>query len=193
MALFAGAAQAQDTTKNRGHKGHKSHRSVMASRLNLTDDQKARLKSITEARKAEMETVDKTALTGDQRRAKMKEIQEKYHEQIKSVLTPEQQKQMKSYKFKAKDRKAADNRGNGKEQLESLNLSPDQKDRMAKMRENYKAQFQAIKDNNSLTEEQRKEQMKALKLKQHQEMKSILTKEQAQKMLSNKKPRKETK
>ena len=64
---------------------------------------------------------------------------------------------------------------------------------MAKMRESYKGQFEAIKDNKSLTDEQRKEQMKALKQKQHEEMKSILTKEQAEKIQSSKKPRKETK
>ena len=76
-------------------------------------------------------------------------------------------------------------------EMASLNLSQDQKDRMSKMRESYKGQFQAIRDNKSLTEDQRKEQMKSLKEKQHQEMKSILTKEQAEKMESFKKEHKE--
>ena len=194
IALFAGAAQAQDTTRHKGHKGnHKTQRSMMMGKMNLSEEQKAKLKTINEARKNEVSALDKTALTTDQRKAKMKEIHEKYQGQMKSVLTPEQQNEMKSFKGHRGDRKGVDKRGQGKEKMESLNLSPDQKERMTKMRESYKGQFEAIKSNKSLTDEQRKEQMKALKQKQHEEMKSILTKEQAEKIQSSKKPRKETK
>lgn len=194
IVLFAGAAQAQDTTKHKGHKGsHKTQRSMMMGKMNLSVEQKAKLKTINEARKNEVEALDKTALTTDQRKAKMKEIQEKYQGQVKAVLTPEQQNQMKSFKDKGRGHKEFDKRGEGKEKMESLNLSPDQKASMSKMRESYKGQFQAIKDNKSLTDEERKEQMKALKQKQHEEMKNILTKEQAEKIQSSKKPRKETK
>ena len=193
IVLFAGAAQAQDTSHHKGQKGHKNHRSMMMGKMNLSEDQKTRLKSINEARKNEIQALDKTALTADQRKAKMKELHEKYQGQVKSILTPEQQNQMKSFKEKGKGRKGFDKRGEGRGKMESLNLSDDQKSRMAKMRESYKGQFEAIKDNKSLTDEQRKEQMKALKQKQHEEMKSILTKEQAEKIQSSKKPRKETK
>src|SRR5688572_8963483 len=127
IALFAGAAQAQDTTRHKGHKGHKTHRSMMMGKMNLSEEQKVKLKSINEARKSEVEVVEKTALTTDQRKAKMKEIHEKYQGQVKAVLTPEQQNQMKSFKDKGRGHKGFDKRGAGKEKMESLNLSPDQK------------------------------------------------------------------
>ena len=188
VVLFAGAAQAQDTTKHRGQKGHKE---MVANKLNLTEDQKTKIKSINDARKAEVQSLNKTALTTDQRKDQMKQLHQKYQTQIQSVLTPAQKEQMNAAREKGKDRKGFGKHGRANDRTASLNLSQDQKDRMAKMKENYKGQFKAIGENKSLTEEQRKEQMKSLKQKQHGEMKSILTKEQAEKMQSSKKEHKE--
>jgi len=187
IALFAGAAQAQDSTKHRAHKGHKE----MAGKLDLSEAQKTKIKSINEARKTEIDKLDKAALTKDQRKDKMKELHQKYQGQMQSVLTPEQKDKMGSFRDKGKGKKGFDKHGDAKSKMESLNLSQDQKDRMTKMREGYKTQSQAIRDNKSLDESQRKEQMKALKQKQHEDMKSILTKEQAEKMQSFKKEPKE--
>jgi Spy/CpxP family protein refolding chaperone len=188
IALFAGAAQAQDTTKHRDHKGQKQ---MVSKKLNLTEDQKARIKSINDSRRTEIQALNNTALTVDQRKGKMKELHQKYQTQMQSVLTPDQKEQMKSFKEKSKGKKGELGRHHGaKGKMESLNLSQDQKDRMQKMRESYKGQFGAIRDNKSLTDDQRKEQMKSLKQKQHEDMKSILTKEQADKMQSFKKDHK---
>jgi Spy/CpxP family protein refolding chaperone len=186
IVLFAGAAQAQDSTRHRDHKGN---REMASNKLNLTEDQKAKIKSINEARRTEIQALNNTALTADQRKTKMKELHQKYQGQMESVLTPAQKEQMGTSRGKAKGKKAGFGKHghDGKAKMESLNLTQDQKDRMAKLRESYKGQFEAIRDNKSLSDDQRKEQMKALKEKQHNEMKSILTKEQAEKMHSLKK------
>ncbi len=63
--------------------------------LNLTDDQKAKIKPILEKeadqRKALMED---QSTSREDRRAKFMELQQKTHEDIKAVLTPDQQKKL---------------------------------------------------------------------------------------------------
>jgi len=183
IVLFAGAAQAQDTTKL--HHGHKEHPDMVKGKLDLTEAQKTQIKSINEARKVEVDKVDKMSLTADQRKEKMKAIHDKYQGQMELVLTPAQKDQLASMKGgHKKGAHPGDKHGDMKGKMESLNLSQDQKDKMSKMRESYKGQFESIRDNKSLTEDQKKEQMKALKMKQQDEMKMILTKEQLEKMQS---------
>jgi periplasmic protein CpxP/Spy len=68
----------------------------LSQELNLTEDQKAKLKPILHSEWQEMKPVhEDTALTPDQRHEKMKDIHEKYRAQIADVLTPEQHEKWK--------------------------------------------------------------------------------------------------
>jgi Spy/CpxP family protein refolding chaperone len=61
--------------------------------LNVTDDQKAQIKTIREDSKQQMAAVDKdTSLTDEQRQRKAKQIKMATRKQVWGVLTPEQQK-----------------------------------------------------------------------------------------------------
>jgi protein CpxP len=74
------------------------------AKLNLTDDQKAKVSKIHADMKSQMDAVKSdTTLTPDQRQAKMKEIHKASHEQVMQVLTPDQRQQMKADE---KERKA---------------------------------------------------------------------------------------
>jgi Spy/CpxP family protein refolding chaperone len=70
-----------------------------------------------------------------------------------------------------------------------LNLTQDQKDRMAKARENARTQIESIRNDKTLTQDQKKEKMMSLRKQQQEEMKKILTQEQIEKMKSQKKDR----
>jgi Spy/CpxP family protein refolding chaperone len=72
------------------------HLQVLSEKLNLTDDQKAKLKPILQDQMQQMKAVrEDSSLSEDQRRAKMKSIHESLHDQINAVLTPEQQAKFK--------------------------------------------------------------------------------------------------
>lgn len=74
-----------------------AHLQKMSKELNLTDDQKAKLKPILTSQLEEIQGVhNDTSLTPPQRRSKMMEIGEKYRPQINAVLTPEQQAKWKA-------------------------------------------------------------------------------------------------
>jgi Spy/CpxP family protein refolding chaperone len=81
---------------------------------------------------------------------------------------------------------------NGKRQKEiadELNLTADQKAKMKNIRQDYKAKLDAVRNDNSLTQDQKKAKFQELMKAQQDEMKTILTKEQADKMESLRKQR----
>jgi protein CpxP len=75
------------------------HLRMLSERLNLTDDQKAKVKPILEDQTQQMKAVRAdSSLSQEQKRAKMKSIHESSHDQINAVLTPEQQAKFKQMK-----------------------------------------------------------------------------------------------
>ena len=201
IALFAGAAQAQTKDSSRHHR--KGGHEMMAKKLDLTADQQAKLKTIREAQHQEMKALrENKSLTAEQSKAQRLELQNKYRSQFESVLTSAQREQLAKQKSEWKNKEGKKGSFNkGKHQKggkdfkrgggfgQDLNLSQDQKDKMQKMRVDSKTSFESIRNDKSLTEEQKKEKMKAFKQQQHEQMKSILTPEQLEKLKAGKKSR----
>lgn len=65
---------------------------------------------------------------------------------------------------------------------DDMNLTQDQKDKMKKLREDNMTKMDGIKNNSSLTDDQKQEQMKTMREDQRKSMESILTDEQKAKM-----------
>lgn len=89
-------AQAQGTM----HQGqHASQLEWLSKELNLTDDQKTKLKPILADQNKQMRSVkEDTSLGQDQKRDKMKQIHESTSSQINDILTPDQQKKFAELK-----------------------------------------------------------------------------------------------
>ncbi|MFL5810998.1 MAG: Spy/CpxP family protein refolding chaperone [Flavisolibacter sp.] len=203
FVLFAGAAQAQtkDTTEHHRNGGHE----MMVKELNLTADQQAKLKSIHEQERNEMKALKDKSLTADQLKAQRTELHKKYRTQTESVFTPAQKQQMEKMRseWKAKgghEKKARKddqaNRSQGEKGFKrgesfqkELNLTQDQKDKMARLRADSKTSFESIRKDQSLTDDQKKVKMHDLRKQQSEQMKSILTAEQLEKMNSFRKER----
>jgi Spy/CpxP family protein refolding chaperone len=75
----------------------------------------------------------------------------------------------------------------GAELQKQLNLTQDQKDRLSKLRVDAKSQAQSIRNDQSLSQDQKKEKMQSLRKDQQEKFKSVLTKEQLDKLQSLKK------
>lgn len=74
------------------------------------------------------------------------------------------------------------NKKERKEMMKSLNLSKQQKQQLKAFHKSTKSQREAIKNNTSLSEEQKKEKIEQLHKERHDKLESILTSEQKQKM-----------
>jgi len=98
----AGLAQSSGGTMTKGEvqedkASAQEHLQAMAKELNLTDDQKEKLKPILTSQMEEVQGVrNDTTLTQTQRRSKMMAIHQKYAPQVNAILTPEQQAKWKA-------------------------------------------------------------------------------------------------
>ena len=96
-SLFAGgiAAQAQENTNTPpagapGMRGRPNMEKI-AAELGLSDDQKAKLKTVTTNQQAKVRALrEDTTLSQEDKRAKLKEIRADTQTQIKEILTEEQ-------------------------------------------------------------------------------------------------------
>lgn len=98
-SLMAGISlQAQDAPKDkpageRGGPGMRGRPNIdeIAKDLNLSEDQKTKLKTVLEEQQTKMQEVRKDAsLSQEDKRAKVKEIREGTQAKVKEILTPEQ-------------------------------------------------------------------------------------------------------
>jgi periplasmic protein CpxP/Spy len=93
------------TEKNGFHKG-KHKKDAMMKELNLSEDQKAKLKEMREANKGKRDAIkNDSKLTDDQKKEKMKALKDEQKKNMQGVLTDEQKAKMKEMKSKMKDEK----------------------------------------------------------------------------------------
>jgi Spy/CpxP family protein refolding chaperone len=110
LACVSGAALAQAGTMTKGEvqedkASAQEHLQAMAKELNLTDEQKEKLKPIFTSQMEEVQAVrNDTSLTPPQRRQKMMAIHQKYSPQVNAILTPEQQAKWKAMKKDAMEK-----------------------------------------------------------------------------------------
>ncbi|RYF85610.1 MAG: hypothetical protein EON98_06120 [Chitinophagaceae bacterium] len=188
IVLFVGASQAQDKPR------HERGGNKFATELNLTADQQAKLKTIREAQKKEMEALKQNDQVSQEQR---KAIHEKYKTQFESVLTPAQKEEMnkkkEEWKAKGKDGKSFGKRGGengGRGQFgqqaaffkKDLNLSADQETRLKSIFQEFQTKSKDLRTNNSLSQEQKKEQMKLLAKQYMDQGKSVLNADQLKKL-----------
>lgn len=166
FAAFTMAASAQETRKTDNSKvkherKHQGHHKEMMKGVNLSDAQKAQVKSIRE---------DKS-LTKEQRKEKMS-----------GVFTADQRSAMAKNKteMKAKRKEMHEKRAN--EMKEKLGLSNDQAAKLKTQRDATHQQMKALKADQSLTKEQKKEKIKAIKADADKQRRTVLTADQLKKM-----------
>ena len=102
--FLTGQTNAAPQTAPQGHKAMgtsspEAHLQMLSEKLNLTEDQKAKLKPIFQDQAEQLKAVSAdSSLAPEQKAAKKKAIHETTHDQINAVLTPEQQEQFKEMK-----------------------------------------------------------------------------------------------
>lgn len=181
IVLFVGASQAQTTEEGKGRRHGKG--GEMYKELSLTEEQKAKLKSIREAEKKEMDALKADRKTEADKAAR-KQVHDKYKSQLDAVLTAEQKAKLDVAKKEGRaEGFGKGHRGdmNGR-MAEDLNLSADQKTKLSSVNSDFKTKADAIRKNESLSNDEKKTQMKTLAETHKKSITSILTPEQAEKM-----------
>ena len=216
VLAIAVTVQAQEIPERKSEKPgmmHKKrhHQGMELKSLNLSEDQKAKFKAENENFRSQMAELKKNeTITVKEWKDRSEKIRKQHKTNIQNLLTPEQKVKMQEMRKEGKARheegmkgklENADRRkgmtdlaenGDRKARAEKmkaeLGLTADQ---AAKMEANHKAlakNMKAIRENDKLTTEEKKEQVKELHKKQKESLKSILTQEQLQKLKEQKPP-----
>jgi len=191
VALAAGA-QAQETPSKKtdashhydGKRGHHGkHRGGMdLQSLNLTEDQKAQFKTQHESMRKQMEQLKSESLTSEQRRQRMETIRKENKAKVDGILTTDQKAQLQKQRAEAREKQKEMGKEREEKMKSQLGLTDDQSAKLQANRKEMGDKMKAIRENKSLSDEQKKEQFKELMKSQKDKMKSILTEEQLNKM-----------
>jgi len=110
---FNKSRNAATSEKKMHHKKDKHEKMAMMKELDMTEDQKARLKEMKEANKAKREVIlSDSKLTEEQKHGQLKELHKAQGKNMQAVLTDDQKAKFKQLKEERKSARKA-NRGNG--------------------------------------------------------------------------------
>ncbi|NCI47473.1 hypothetical protein [Sediminibacterium soli] len=199
LVLIAGVSQAQ-TTENKDktieHHRHGGFRQGkdFGKDLNLNEDQKKQFKEINDSyHKQVIDIRNNKSLSADEVKAKTQALRKEQFGKTQAVLTAEQ-KAIIAEKRKTtggrefhKGRTAMQEGRHAGQLKEKLGLSDDQTAKLESNRQAFHEKAKAIHGNASLTDEQKKEQVKALARQNHESMRSVLTPAQLEKLKAGRK------
>lgn len=191
LSMFV-AVKAQDIPERNAekpsmmHKKHHGKRGMHGmdmSKLNLTEEQKAKFKTQNESFRQKMAELKKNEnITVKDWKAKAESLRKEHKASIDGILTSDQKAQIEKMKAEGKAKRESMGKQRGEKMKAQLGLSADQSAKLDANRKEMGEKMKSIRENKSLSDEQKKEQMKELHKKQKENMKSILTEEQLKKL-----------
>lgn len=197
VTLFAAtfgiaAVQAQEIPQRKHdgvhREGRAKHHGKQFENLNLSDDQKARLKAINEDHQKQLADLKKQDnISVKEAREKRESLRKDHMSKVQGLLTADQKAQIEKNKEARKTRMQDMEKKRAEKMKTELKLTDEQSAKLAANKKEMATKMKALRDDNSLTEEQKKEKSKELRKQQMDSMKSILTEEQLQKMKEGRK------
>ncbi len=183
IAIFAltVTANAQHKMGKRG--GHRQHeKGMMAKQLNFTDAQKNSAKIINEDFRKKMKELNaQESITVKEMRERKKALMQDKKAKMDGLLTADQKTKLVQLKADRKVKREAIALKRMENMKTTLNLSDDQVAKLKAQRAAMKTKAESIKNNQSLSMEQKKTQMMALKTETKEQSNKIFTAEQLKK------------
>ena len=185
---FTVAAKAQEMPERKADKPHmmerkRQHHGMDMQKLNLTEDQKAKFKSQNETFRKQMEELKKNDnITVKEWKSKAEGLRKEHKNNMAALLTSDQKAQLEKSKAEGKVKHEAMTKERAEKMKTRLGLTDEQSAKMESNRKEMGEKMKVIRENKSLSEEQKREQMKELHKMQKENMKSVLTAEQLKKL-----------
>jgi len=174
------------------HEMHQRGGGKELEKLNLSDAQKAQVKTINQEFRKKMQDLEsKENITVKEQRNQQEALRKEHKSKIESLLTPEQKTQLAQFKADAEKKRAEMGEKHLAQMKEKLGLSDSQ---VATIKSKQQATIQkrdAIISDEKLDGSQKREQLSALRQEMKTNMESVLTPEQKVKMEELRKNREE--
>lgn len=185
--LGMATAQAQDSSahrygfRDRPHRGHMQRGHM--ERGNLTDDQRAKLKTINDSfRKSMRDLYQQDDITVKEWRSRMEELKSKHREEVSSVVGTENGRQSHQYGRKGMQHRGYRGGGTRENLSQALDLSAKQQEALKKSRTETRKKIAALQENDKLSREEKRKSMQSIRKAQQEAFRSMLTKEQLEKL-----------
>jgi hypothetical protein len=186
LVSMAVAVQAQEE-KHPGHRKTRHHHRTDLQQLNLTAEQKTKLKAQQDVFRKQLEDLKKNeTITVKEWKTRMESIRKEHRSGIQNLLTADQKSQLEKMRAERAKRYQEGSRERMEKMKTRLGLSEEQSARLEKSRTDMGNRMKELRENKSLSDEQKKEQMKELMKQRKKQLKSILTEEQLQKLKERK-------
>jgi len=167
---------------HQGQHGRHGMQGMDMKQLNLTDAQKEQFKTQRESFRKQMEELKKNDnITVKEWKSRMETLRKDQKTKMQGILTTEQKDQIEKMKAEHKAMQEVDAKARMEKMKIHLGLSDDQVAKMTKNRTEMMEKMKALKQDDKMDPEKKREQMKDLREKQKDQMKSILTEEQMKK------------
>jgi hypothetical protein len=171
------------------HQGRRHMPGMDMRQLNLTQAQKEQFKAQHESFRKQMEELKKNDnITVKEWRNRMASLRKDQQAKMQAILTGEQKAQIEKMKAEHKAMQEIDAKARMEKMKLHLGLSDDQVAKITRNRTAMMEKMKALRENDKMDMDQKKEQMKALMKNQKEQMKSILTEEQMKKLQQDRKP-----
>jgi Spy/CpxP family protein refolding chaperone len=184
MMFLAFGASAQERQKSH-HGGYKAkhHRQHITKDLNLSEDQKQKMKAAKESYRKQMSELNKNeTITVKEMRDRKASLAKEHKSAVEGILTQEQKNKIREQRNKSIEKRKEMQAKRTEKMKKDLALTDDQSSKLKSLSENYKSKFESLRKDESMDRTAKKEQFKALRQQQKEELKSVLTQEQIQKM-----------
>ena len=192
ILCIAGSLQAQ-TEKQDTQLNHRRglHAKKAMPHVNLTDEQKKQAKELNAGYEKQLsELRNNNSMSLGDYKSKTAALKKEQHEKMQALLTPEQKAQVTTQR-KETARKMGETRAKNVDQMKTkLGLSDEQTSKIKTAQAGLQDKIKTIRQDQNLSDSQKKEQVRAAMKQQKDEMQSILTPEQLLKMKSAKPGRK---
>jgi len=192
LLMTTASLQAQtkkEDPKGTHHKGPHAKRESFA-KLNLNDEQKKKAKDINADYHKQFADLKKnTTMSVGDYRTKTAALKKEQHEKMQSLLTTEQKNQLVAQRKEGEKRMKEGQSRNFEKMKSQLGLSEEQSKKIKESQAGFQSKMKSIREDKTLTPDQKKEQVRNIAKQQHEQMKTVLTPEQLQKMKTGRKGR----
>ena len=182
LAVAIQGIKAQEIPERTRETINRHHRDGV-NRLNLSEEQKAKFKSLNEDFRTQMEELKKKDdITVKEWRYRMENLRKDHRDKISALLTDDQKNQLKKSR-EARQLRQSDRRKEGFDRMRTrLNLTDDQAAKLKQSHSDMAEKIQSIRENQSLTDDQKKEQVQELRKKNQENLKTILSEDQLKRL-----------
>jgi Spy/CpxP family protein refolding chaperone len=198
IGLFAAiSVQAQEIPERKHdsykpHSKERGHNKKEMADLNLSEEQKTKFKELNKEHRQQMEDLKKQDnITVKESRERMEKIRKEHQAKMQSLLTTEQKAKIEKNKLEQREKRVEMGTKRAERMKTELGLTDEQSAKMLQNRKDAGEKMKAIREDKSLTEEQKKEKIKELYKQQKETLKSVLTEEQMKKLKESDQKRKE--